>query len=36
MRKNQILTEAEIADGLILTCQAHPTTAKVVVDYDDV
>ena len=36
MRKNQILTEAEIADGLILTCQAHPTTAKVVVDYDDI
>ncbi|QAA82113.1 ferredoxin--NADP reductase [Aequorivita sp. H23M31] len=36
MRKNQILTEAEIADGLILTCQAHPTTPKVVVDYDDV
>jgi len=36
MRKNQILTEAEIADGLILTCQAHPTTPKIVVDYDDV
>ncbi|MGO3184430.1 MAG: 2Fe-2S iron-sulfur cluster-binding protein [Aequorivita sp.] len=36
MRKNQILTEAEIADGLILTCQAHPTTPRVVVDYDDI
>ncbi len=36
MRKNQILTEAEIADGLILTCQAHPTTPTIVVDYDDV
>ena len=36
MRKNQILTESEIADGLILTCQAHPTTPNVVVDYDDV
>lgn len=36
MRKNQILTEQEIADGLILTCQAHPTTPNVVVDYDDV
>ncbi len=36
MRKNQILTDAEIADGLILTCQAHPTTPTFVVDYDDV
>ncbi|SRX52652.1 2Fe-2S iron-sulfur cluster-binding protein [Aequorivita sp. CIP111184] len=36
MRKNQILTESEIAEGLILTCQAHPTTPTVVVDYDDV
>lgn len=36
MRKNQILTDGEIAEGLILTCQAHPTTAKVIVDYDDV
>lgn len=36
MRKNQILTDGEIAEGLILTCQAHPTTATVAVDYDDV
>jgi ring-1,2-phenylacetyl-CoA epoxidase subunit PaaE len=36
MRKNQILTDGEIAEGLILTCQAHPTTATVVIDYDDV
>ncbi|TVZ52696.1 ferredoxin--NADP reductase [Dokdonia sp. Hel_I_53] len=36
MEKNQILTDAEVAEGLILTCQAHPTSAKVVVDYDDV
>ncbi|WP_347373650.1 ferredoxin--NADP reductase [Aequorivita sp. Q41] len=36
MRKNQILTESEIADGLILTCQAHPTTPTIVVDFDDV
>lgn len=36
MRKNQILTDGEIADGFILTCQAHPTTAKLVVDFDDV
>lgn len=36
MRKNQILTDGEIAEGLILTCQAHPTTATLTVDYDDV
>lgn len=36
MRKNQILTDSEIAEGLVLTCQAHPTTAKIVIDYDDV
>ncbi len=36
MRKNQILTDDEIADGLILTCQAHPTTATLSIDYDDV
>lgn len=36
MRKNQILTDAEIAEGLILTCQAQPTTSVVKVDYDDV
>lgn len=36
MRKNQILTDGEIAEGLILTCQAHPTSATLTVDYDDV
>ena len=36
MKKNSILTDSEIADGLILTCQAHPTSSKIHVDYDDV
>jgi ring-1,2-phenylacetyl-CoA epoxidase subunit PaaE len=36
MVKNQILTDGEIADGFILTCQAHPTTPTLTVDYDDV
>lgn len=36
MRKNQILTDSEIAEGLILTCQAQPTTSVLKVDYDDV
>lgn len=36
MEKNQILTDGEIADGFVLTCQAHPTTSTLTVDYDDV
>ncbi len=36
MRQNNILTDNEVAEGLILTCQAHPTSATIVVDYDDV
>lgn len=36
MKKNSILTDKEIADGLILSCQAHPTSAEIVVDFDDV
>jgi ring-1,2-phenylacetyl-CoA epoxidase subunit PaaE len=36
MTKNSILTDKEIASGLILTCQAHPTSASLKVDYDDV
>ncbi|MGZ0015644.1 2Fe-2S iron-sulfur cluster-binding protein [Yeosuana sp. AK3] len=34
MRQNNILTEKEVAEGLVLTCQAHPTTPTIVVDYD--
>lgn len=36
MKKNSILTDSEVAEGLVLTCQAHPTSATIVVDYDDV
>ena len=36
MRQNNILTDSEVAEGLILTCQAHPTSASITVDYDDV
>ncbi|MFP4844606.1 FAD-binding oxidoreductase [Winogradskyella sp. PE311] len=36
MRQNNILTEGEVAEGLILTCQACPTSNSIVVDYDDV
>lgn len=36
MRKNQILTDEEVEEGLILTCQAHPVSEKIIIDYDDV
>lgn len=34
MDANFALTEAEVEDGFILTCQAHPLTEKVVIDFD--
>ncbi len=34
MDANFALTEAEVAEGFILTCQSHPITENVVVDYD--
>lgn len=36
MEQNQILTDSEIQEGLILTCQSHPTTDVLKIDYDDV
>lgn len=36
MVKNTILSDGEVAEGLILTCQAHPTSAELFVDFDDV
>lgn len=36
MDKNSILSDAEIKEGLILTCQAHPITQKITIDYDNV
>ena len=36
MKKNAILTDGEIDEGLILTCQAHPTSTELYVDYDDI
>jgi ring-1,2-phenylacetyl-CoA epoxidase subunit PaaE len=36
MVKNQILTDSEIEEGFILTCQSHPITPILKIDYDDV
>jgi ring-1,2-phenylacetyl-CoA epoxidase subunit PaaE len=36
MKKNSILTDKEVADGLVLTCQAHPKSSEIFVDFDDV
>jgi ring-1,2-phenylacetyl-CoA epoxidase subunit PaaE len=34
MTANFALTDDEVAEGFILTCQSHPITETVVVDYD--
>jgi len=34
MRVNDALDPGEVADGWVLTCQALPTSARVVVDYE--
>lgn len=36
MEKNEILTDSEIEEGLILSCQAHVTSSEIELDYDDV
>ncbi len=36
MKKNTILTDSEIEEGLVLTCQAQPTSEQISIDYDDV
>jgi ring-1,2-phenylacetyl-CoA epoxidase subunit PaaE len=34
MEMNYALTDSEVAEGFVLTCQAHPTSEEVTVDYD--
>jgi ring-1,2-phenylacetyl-CoA epoxidase subunit PaaE len=34
MEQNFALSPAVVDAGYVLTCQSHPTSAKVVLDYD--
>ena len=36
MHKNYSLSEEEVKDGFILTCQAHPITENIIVDFDEI
>ena len=36
MKNNKILNKEEVDEGLIITCQAHPVTSKIIIDFDDV
>jgi len=36
MRQNSVLTDGEVAEGLVLSCQAVPTSAVIHIDFDDV
>jgi ring-1,2-phenylacetyl-CoA epoxidase subunit PaaE len=35
MERNFALDKGEVADGFVLTCQAHPTTERVVLSFDE-
>ena len=35
MDKNYSLSEEEVEEGFILTCQAHPITENIIVDFDE-
>jgi ring-1,2-phenylacetyl-CoA epoxidase subunit PaaE len=34
MEVNNVLTDEEVEEGFIVTCQSHPTTDKVRINYD--
>ena len=36
LEQNYILTDSEIDEGMILTCQAYPTSNVLTVDVDDI
>tara|TARA_B100001029_G_C14631524_1_gene219470 strand:- start:139 stop:426 length:288 start_codon:yes stop_codon:yes gene_type:complete len=36
MDNNQILTDDEVADGLVLTCQSRISSSHIEISYDDI
>lgn len=36
LEQNYILTDSEIEEGLIITCQAYPNSEEIYVDADDI
>jgi ring-1,2-phenylacetyl-CoA epoxidase subunit PaaE len=34
MEQNFALSQSDVTDGYVLTCQSHPTTPTVTVTYD--
>jgi len=36
MDVNYALDEEEVAEGYVLTCQSHPTSAKLIIDFDEI
>ena len=34
MEKNYALVDTDLDQGLVLTCQSHPLTDRIVLDYD--
>ena len=36
MDLNYALTDSEVKEGYILTCQAHPVTDELIISFDDV
>ena len=36
MKQNSVLTDKEVKEGFVLSCMAVPTSAKLIVDFDDI
>jgi ring-1,2-phenylacetyl-CoA epoxidase subunit PaaE len=34
MDANYALSDQEVDDGYVLTCQSHPNSEKVIIDFD--